>query len=224
MRKVIPSIMVLILAVVLKSNAEDLDVSESTGEQIAVYFPYNYRQHSNKIEWIDDAYNKEGKRHSLQMVGMGVKYFPTAKIFFDLLHKNLITLPKISEMTSVFGGNISDSSLGKLDSYVLTMNYRLGFMNNFKFYAGAGMGLNNIEFIPSGKINVGPTFDMQFFTWILNIGTEYKITKRCSLFLSLGFEKNVKLIREFGFAGYNILYQYDYKSPFFIEPAIMFYF
>jgi len=195
--------------------------ADSGDEKMAVYFPYNYREQHNQNNWVYRDHTAQGEDHKLQLLGFGLKYFPNGKLFFDLSKKSLIAIPIIGENTHIPYALTQNAMIGGLDSYTITANFIRNLSNLFKAYAGLGISLNNIEFNPSGRDTGGVPLDVQIFTGLIRIGMEYKITQRCAFTFSLGYEQSKNI--EYTYVTTSV-FKYTYKSPFFIEPAIMLYF
>jgi len=196
--------------------------SDTGDEKLAVYFPYNYREQHNQNNWTYQDHTAHGDDHKLQLLGFGLRYFPNGKVFFDLSKKSLIAMPIIGENTHLQYALTSKAMIGALDSYALTVNCSRNLSSLLKAYAGLGLSLNNIEFNPSGRDAGGVSLDVQIFTELVRVGMEYKITPRCAVTFSIGYEQPKNI--EYTYLTTQHIFKYTYKSPFYIEPAIMFYF
>ena len=196
-----------------------MDFSENDKEKLEFYFLYNYRDMNNEQQWSFSSRTAETNKHAIQTVGMGFKYFPQQKYFFDLSHRTLFFMPEIGSVTNITYDTTDISVLASLDTYLLTVNYCYEVRKNLKLFAGLGETFNKIEFNQANRSAGGPPLDTNFNTWIIRMGGEYKLTKRMSINFIVGYEE-AKSMEITYLKSY--VFKYNYSSPYFIKPSISF--
>lgn len=206
-------------------SAESIEIKNNNDEKLAIYFLHNYRNNQNSFSSTINGgiftgiYNLTGRNHSIQNIGIGLKYFPKDYYFINFEYKTLIGYPEIgfysdSSITSI------QQNLLNMNSYSFMINYSHKIIQKINFYAGIGISINRIELAIFGLSNY-INLNSEFNSWIGKIGINYYITRRCAISLSIGYEENITLQI---FDNNNRRYTYNFNAPFFIEPAINFYF
>ncbi|OGS21049.1 MAG: hypothetical protein A2252_03915 [Elusimicrobia bacterium RIFOXYA2_FULL_39_19] len=211
----------IILAISIFINIVTISFAEEPGynkEKITMYYLYDYQTIVNKTSWVGSEHRGSGNEHVLQKIGWGIKYFPKQWVFLDINQKTLATYEKIGEISDV--NNLKwDSGIQELNSYTLTVNYLHKLKNNLNYYIGCGRVLNKFEFKPFSLNGRSAAIDLRITNWIIHAGVEYKITERCVFGLSVNYEESVSLRMV---DDINRIFQYDYSSPYYLEPSISF--
>ena len=195
--------------------------AEFQKEKVGVYLLYNYQNNDNSVRWVDTAFTGTAKKHTINLAGLGLKYYPAKWIFLDVSKKSLLTIPEVAKVihTSL---QVSYPALQQFDVYSLTINYVFNLKNNLGFYIGLGRNINRVLYSRYGKEDVESAYLAQCYTWVFQTGATYKISERLSLNLTVGREDGFKF--DGGSIASNNYAEYNYKSPFFIEPTVTLYF
>lgn len=210
----------MVSLIALKASAENNVYSY--GDTIKLYFPYNYRQNTTKSNWVSGDFTGNNKENTIEMLGIGIKYFPNEWFFLDFSNKSSINLSSIGNMTNtaLTIPPTYDIVLSELNSYTFTLGHVCNLSKTINVSAGLGYVFNKIRYIETYNTNAQNVneFNRTFNDLLLQGGIEYKISNRCTFNFSVGYETNTKL----NINNSKEPFEYNYSSPYYIEPSISF--
>ncbi|MBN1621023.1 MAG: hypothetical protein JW871_00340 [Endomicrobiales bacterium] len=214
--------LLFIVVFLLISNFSKIKADEiSRKENIGIYVFYDYGRNSNDTSWVDNEIRGEGTAHDIGMSGLGFRYFPTQKMFIDVVFREMESQTVIGSVNTIINNTRYNPVIQRMDSHGIIINYLCLDSNKIDIFAGLGHMFQKMQINPYGGNIYGNDFNIYFNNWIFRVLGEHKIGKRAAVNLSLIYEQNIKLdmINNNG-----RIFHYNYSPLVIIEPSIVVYF
>lgn len=165
-------------------------------EKIEISFINSYRYTKSQANLSEIVSNQQGQNYSLNLWGIGFKYYPVKRLFFEASSKSLVKRTIIGTYTPTPGGT-TNLLVPEFQIRTISFNYQAPIKKGIEILGI--LGISQVKSMEERE-GIGENHWANYSTWIVGTGVKRELTPRASFGVSVlyDFEKKVKYIKSVG--------------------------